>query len=124
MAKSLCVHCGGEFIDKGRRLPQVYCSSRCRNQAWALAHPRGRRAASVPEGRGQVGSLPIVAPEGANRVSDLDELRARIAVLEQRPLGRAGNVEPAKGWKHGANCYRNHGCRCAMCVEGMRRMKR
>ncbi len=23
-------------------------------------------------------------------------------------------------WKHGANCYSNHGCRCEICVAGMR----
>lgn len=23
-------------------------------------------------------------------------------------------------WKHGANCYVNHGCRCAICTNGAR----
>jgi hypothetical protein len=23
-------------------------------------------------------------------------------------------------WAHGRNCYANHGCRCAVCTEGMR----
>lgn len=112
--------CGQSFEPTPtRRQPQRFCSSRCRYAAWVAAHPRTPQAAKAqPEG---VRPNPAgnAVPEAANTVL---ALAARVAELEA--MARAGkrfsSVEPATGWKHGANCYRNHGCRCAVCLEGHR----
>jgi hypothetical protein len=32
----------------------------------------------------------------------------------------SGNRSRPEQWTHGRNCYANHGCRCAVCTEGMR----
>ena len=117
-----CAVCSVEFTPK--RKWAAFCSARCRYAAWARLHPRGAIVESV---RGEVGSAPIVAPEPSYAVSRVAELEARIAALERRPpvsvLPGKPRSSPAQ-WKHGANCYRNHGCRCETCVSGMRQASR
>lgn len=31
-----------------------------------------------------------------------------------------GDMSRRDEWKHGANCYANHGCRCEICMKGYR----
>ena len=118
-----CAVCGVEFTPK--RKWAAFCSAKCRYAAWARLHPRGAIVESV---RGEVGPAPIVAQKPANAVllavvPQVNALEARVALLERRPpvsvLPARAPSSPAT-WKHGANCYRNHGCRCETCVTGMR----
>lgn len=120
-----------------------FCSPTCRFTHWAKTHPRQPvGTVIVPSGsrmvlptavegqavttdvleRAEVGAAAIVAPELAHAVSRVAELEARIAALERRPpVSILPALKPRpETWKHGANCYRNHGCRCTICVTGMR----
>ena len=121
-----CGVCEKPFTPK--RKWAAFCSAACRYAAWAKLHPRATIAEPV---RGQVGLEPIAAPDAANAVSELADLKARLAVVEHElvtrtPTPRLFVLKPSAPatWRHGANCYRNHGCRCAVCVEGMRARKR
>lgn len=118
MPQSLCANpaCGQPFVNQGKRMPQRFCSTRCRYAVWVAAHPRARHATTDRQSMAQVGQPPIIAPEGANAVL------ARLAALEARlpaVLAVRTPSDPAS-WKHGANCYRNHGCRCQVCIDGAR----
>lgn len=107
-----------------------FCSPACRYAGWASGKRQGTNAGQV---EGKVGLGEIVAPEPANSLESynaqlwltaLETLRARVAALEALPVRYHGLAvttpsDPAT-WKHGANCYRNHGCRCETCVAGMR----
>ena len=65
-----------------------------------------------------VGEMLTAALEA--RLADLEPLKAQVAELAARPrFGRSSGQDPTR-WKHGRNCYRNHGCRCEVCVEGNR----
>ena len=102
-----------------------FCSTHCKNRAWRRLHRPGRTlgpVAMVPEGLET-----IVAQEGANAVQPAPgiahaaiercaELEQRVQRLEQLPRRSSGS--DATKWLHGANCYRNHGCRCVICKEG------
>ena len=121
-SRVVCAVCAVEFTPK--RKWASFCSARCRYAAWARLHPRTTNAEPV---RAKAGLEPIAAPEPSYAVSRVAELEARIASLERRPpvavLPGKPRSTPAE-WKHGANCYRNHGCRCDVCVSGMRARKR
>lgn len=88
----------------------------------------GFQALSDVVGRGSFGVTPIVAQGGANAVSDVPAkfaavdakqaaTDARLAAIEAKPIGRRSGTDPIL-WKHGANCYRNHGCKCRVCLDG------
>lgn len=108
-----------------RRQPQVYCSPKCKNKAWTLAHPRRQEPLyCVDNAIGSEGVvLPVVVAADARQVA---ALRIRVAELEAaislKPTSRLFVLKPSgpATWKHGANCYRNHGCRCGICVAGVR----
>ncbi len=110
--------------------PQRFCSARCRGRAYALAHPRALRTAILAPGYVALPASTIVAPEGGNAVleaGELEGLKARLAVVEHELVTRTPTPRlhvktpsaPAT-WKHGANCYWNHECRCVVCVDGSR----
>lgn len=88
----------------------------------------GFQALSDVVGRGSFGVTPIVAQGGAEAVSDVPAkfaavdakqaaTDARLAAIEAKPIGRRSGTDPIL-WKHGANCYRNHGCKCRVCLDG------
>ena len=121
-ARIACAVCQASFVP--RRTWARFCSVSCRAQDWARTHPR-------VEVRGQAGSVRLSDERGANAVlealSQIETIQARLAQLEAKPpvktLAVKSPSSPAT-WKHGANCYRNHGCRCQICVEGMRGRRR
>ena len=120
---------------------QRFCSPKCRNKDYMLRHPRAARTAILQPGYVALPASTVVQPEGAGGVqaatlvSDVAalpapcapisgmlvaSLEARLAELEKRPVFGRSSGQDATKWKHGANCYRNHGCRCVTCVEGNR----
>lgn len=139
-----CMVCGKATRQK--RKWARFCSQTCRFRQWAKEHPRkpagsvivpqGTRIA-LPDSVDSFQALadlvglpkPIVAPEPSNAVleavSEIGTLKARLEALESRKqFGRGSSGQDPTRWKHGANCYRNHGCRCDVCVEGKRAVGR
>lgn len=121
----ICAHCGQAIVNIRRKWVR-FCSQKCRLAAWAAKHPRVKPVA----GGGEANAAPAdVQVDSAPTLHSRQVAALEARVLELEHLATAGRLhvrQPSapETWKHGANCYRNHGCRCTVCVEGMRQRKR